>query len=71
MRPTVIAKGVTIGDHSIIGACSFVNRSLPPLSIAAGVPCRIIGHVELSDDGDARLVVDGSAGTPARTERAS
>ncbi len=25
---TVIAKGVTIQDHSVIGACSFVNRQI-------------------------------------------
>lgn len=36
-----ILGGVTIGDHSVIGAHSLVNRSIPPCSIAYGVPCRI------------------------------
>jgi acetyltransferase-like isoleucine patch superfamily enzyme len=52
---TVIAKGVTIGPHSIVGACSFVNRDLPPYTIAVGVPCRAIGHVRIGDDGEVTL----------------
>ena len=52
---TVIAKGVTIGDHSVIGSCSFVNRDIPPYTIAVGSPCRPIGQVELDGD-DVRLV---------------
>lgn len=42
---TVIAKGVTIGDHSIIGACSFINHDVPAYSIVAGVPGKAIGKV--------------------------
>jgi acetyltransferase-like isoleucine patch superfamily enzyme len=53
---TVIAKGVTIGHHSVIGACSFVNRDVPPYSVAVGVPCRPIGRVEIGHDGRATLV---------------
>jgi acetyltransferase-like isoleucine patch superfamily enzyme len=45
---TVVAKGVTIGEHSVIGACSFVNRDIPPYTVAAGVPCRPIGKVKVS-----------------------
>jgi len=52
---TVIAKGVDIGQHSVVGACSFVNRSIPPFSIAVGTPTRIIGKVELKDN-EVRLV---------------
>lgn len=44
---TVVAKGVTIGDHCVIGAGSFVNRDIEPWSIAVGTPCRRIGRVEL------------------------
>jgi acetyltransferase-like isoleucine patch superfamily enzyme len=53
----VVAKGVTIGDHCVVGACSFVNRDLAPNTIAGGVPIRHLGHVELHDD-DAELVID-------------
>jgi acetyltransferase-like isoleucine patch superfamily enzyme len=55
---TVIAKGVTIGDHTVIGACSYVNRDIPPYTVAVGVPCRPIGRVEIGDDGCATLVYD-------------
>lgn len=41
-RGTVILPGVTIGDHSIIGANSVVTHSIPENSIAVGSPARVI-----------------------------
>lgn len=38
---TVMA-GVTIGKGSIIGAGAVVNKDIPPYSIAAGVPAKVI-----------------------------
>lgn len=38
----VIMPGVVIGDGSVIGAGSIVTRSLPPYSVAVGIPARII-----------------------------
>lgn len=38
----IIMKGVTIGKNSIIGAGSIVSKSIPPNSIAAGIPCRVL-----------------------------
>lgn len=58
---TVIAKGVTIGDHCLIGACSFVNRDIPANSIAVGVPCRPMGRVELDASGAVSFSLGGSA----------
>lgn len=40
----VVLKDVTIGRGSIIGAGAVVTRDIPPFSIAAGVPARIIGR---------------------------
>ena len=37
-----VLKGVEIGDNSIIGACSVVNKDIPPNSIAVGVPAKVI-----------------------------
>ena len=54
----VIAKGVTIGDHSVIGACAFVNRDIPPYTVAAGVPFRPIGRVEVDADGGVSFVYE-------------
>lgn len=45
----VILKGVTVGHHSIIGANAVVTRDVPPCSIAAGVPSRIIGRTDGRD----------------------
>lgn len=36
-----ILAGVTIGRGSIIGAGSVVTKSIPPYSIASGVPCQV------------------------------
>lgn len=40
----VVTAGVTIGDGCIVGAGAVVTRDLPPDSIAAGVPARVIAH---------------------------
>ena len=38
---SVVMPGVTIGENSIVGAFSFVNRDIPPDSIALGVPAKV------------------------------
>lgn len=42
----LILKGVTIGQGSVIGAGSAVTQDVPPYSIAAGNPARIVGSVQ-------------------------
>jgi len=41
----VILKGVTIGEGAIIGARSLVTSDVPPWSIAAGCPARVIKEI--------------------------
>jgi lipopolysaccharide O-acetyltransferase len=38
----MVLKGVSVGDHSVIGAGSVVTRDVPAYAIAAGVPARVI-----------------------------
>lgn len=39
---SIILKGVTIGDNSVIGAGSVVTNDIPANVIAAGNPCHVI-----------------------------
>lgn len=48
---SIIIKGIYIGNNSIIGANSFVNKDIPPFSIAVGSPVKIIGKVIIKEDG--------------------
>ena len=47
-----ILKGVTIGARSAIGAGAVVTHDVPPDTIVAGVPARIVRHLEHQDTGD-------------------
>jgi acetyltransferase-like isoleucine patch superfamily enzyme len=40
-----VLRGVTIGDHSIVGTRSLVTRDIPPHSLVFGVPAEIRGSV--------------------------
>ena len=45
----VICGGVTIGDGCVIGAGSVVTKDIPPMSFAAGNPCRVIRPITEED----------------------
>jgi acetyltransferase-like isoleucine patch superfamily enzyme len=42
----VVTGGVTVGERCVIGANSVVNRDLPPYSVAAGAPAKVLRTIE-------------------------
>ena len=51
----VITKGVNVGNHCVIGAGAVVTSNIPDYAIVGGVPGRVIGRVNVHDDGMATL----------------
>lgn len=45
---STIMPGVTIGENSVVGAHSFVNKDIPPNVLAYGVPCQVVKRLEKS-----------------------
>lgn len=46
---TSILPGISVGDDTVVGAGSVVNRDLPPGVVAAGNPCRVIRKITEDD----------------------
>lgn len=46
----VILPGVTIGEGCTIGAGSVVTKSIPPFSVAAGSPCKVMRTVQSAEE---------------------
>ncbi len=44
-----VLPGVTIGNNTIIGAGSVVNKDIPDNVIAAGNPCKVIRSITKDD----------------------
>ena len=42
----VVTSGVTIGERCVVGANSVVTKDLPPRSVAAGAPARVLRQIE-------------------------
>lgn len=44
-----VLKGVTIGEGAIIGACSVVTKDVPPYTVVAGNPAKIVKKLSVED----------------------
>jgi acetyltransferase-like isoleucine patch superfamily enzyme len=42
----VVTGGVEIGDRAVIGANSVVTKDIPPATIAAGAPAKVLREIE-------------------------
>ena len=61
LGPTaIVSMGVNIGDQSVVGAGSFVNRDVPARSVVFGTPARVVGRV-VESDGAFELVYDAES----------
>ncbi len=47
----VVTSGVTIGERSVIGAGSVVTMDIPPYSIAAGAPAKVLRTIGYTEAG--------------------
>ena len=45
-----VLPGVTIGDNSVIGACSLVTKDIPANMVAFGQPCKVYREIGEHDD---------------------
>jgi acetyltransferase-like isoleucine patch superfamily enzyme len=45
----VVTSGVTIGERCVVGANSVVTTDLPPFSVAAGAPARVLKTISYED----------------------
>ena len=41
---SLIRCGVTVGEHAVVGAKSFVNKDVPDNTTVGGVPAKIVGN---------------------------
>ncbi len=46
---SVIMPGVTIGENTIVGAYSYVTKSLPKNVVAYGIPAEVIRKIDVTE----------------------
>src|SRR2546422_985883 len=58
---SIINRGVTVGDHCVIGANSFVKYDVPPFTVVGGSPAKKIGRVALMSGEQVELIYDSAS----------
>jgi acetyltransferase-like isoleucine patch superfamily enzyme len=48
-RGAIVLPGVTVGRHSVVAAGSVVTTTVPPKTLAAGAPARVVRQIAASD----------------------
>jgi acetyltransferase-like isoleucine patch superfamily enzyme len=49
-RQAMIFAGVSIGDHSVVASGAVVTHSIPPRTVVAGNPAKVVREVNASED---------------------
>lgn len=52
----LVTKGVTIGNHCVVGAWALINQDIPDYSIVFGQPGKVVGRVEINENDDVQFV---------------
>jgi acetyltransferase-like isoleucine patch superfamily enzyme len=60
----IILPGVTIGEHSIVGAGAVVTHDVPACSIVTGVPARLLKKIDVDLDAYQRLKEKACSSSP-------
>jgi len=63
----VITAGVTIGKHAVVAAGSVVTKNVPPYSVVAGNPAKVIKQYQLSSQQWENISLANSADNYQRT----
>lgn len=48
-RNSIVMPGVTIGAHAVVAAGAVVTRDVPPHTVVAGVPARVLRTLEITE----------------------
>ncbi len=62
-----VLPGITIGQHSVVGAGAVVTKSVPPHAVVVGNPARIVRYVGDSDSQPSRRSTEGVTSDGTRT----
>jgi putative colanic acid biosynthesis acetyltransferase WcaF len=56
-----VGPGINVGEGTVVGACSVVTKDVPPWTVCAGNPCRVIKARNLDEPGELHLDLNAPA----------